>query len=147
MNRIKGLAAAFGMAALLVVSLACGGGGDEGPEPVTDYRSLVDSLRSLEAKVGIRGFSAQSFFIGTQGRLLDVNNEDVRVFQFRSVEDADAASGTVSADGSSIGTTTMSWDAPPHFYKGGILIVLYVGSASSVVNVLEEAMGPQFAGQ
>ena len=35
---------------------------------------------------------------------------------------------------------------PPHFYKAGKLIVLYVGCDSDVINLLQETMGPRFAG-
>ncbi len=38
------------------------------------------------------------------------------------------------------------WVAPTHFYKAGKLIVLYVGCDSDVIDVLQETMGPQFAG-
>jgi hypothetical protein len=41
----------------------------------------------------------------------------------------------------------MMWVATPHFYEAGKLIVLYVGEDSGVVGVLEEALGPQFAGR
>ncbi len=54
---------------------------------------------------------------------------------------------TVSADGSSIGTTMMTWVATPHFYKAGKLIGLYVGDDSNVLGILEEVLGPQFAGR
>ena len=77
---------------------------------------------------------------------MTVNGEDVQAFEFASAEEADTAAETVSADGSSIGTSMVGWVAPPHFYKAGKLIVIYVGSDSDVINALREAMGSQFAG-
>ena len=87
--------------------------------------------------------------------MLTVNGEDIQAFEFGSAEEADAAAGGVSATGSSIVTTMadgtrmasmITWVAPPHFYKAGKLIVIYVGSDNDVIDALQDAMGPQFAG-
>ena len=78
--------------------------------------------------------------------MLTVNGEEVQVFEFASSEDADTVAETVSADGSSVGTSMIGWVAPPHFYRAGKLIVIYVGSDSDVIHTLQEVMGSQFAG-
>ena len=84
-----------------------------------------------------------------------MNGERVETFEFASAEEADAAAGGVSATGSSIVTTMadgtgsasmITWAAPPHYYKAGKLIVIYVGSDSDVIDRLQYVMGPQFAG-
>ena len=113
--------------------------------PVTDYVSLVDNLRAAGATVDASGTVSQPFF-APQGQVLTVNGEDVQAFEFPSVEEANAVAETVSADGSSIGTSMVAWVAPPHFYKAGKLIVIYVGSDSGVISALQAAMGSQFAG-
>jgi len=114
--------------------------------PVRDYVSLVDSLRADGATIDPTGTVSQPFFT-PQGQLITVNGQDVQVFDFASTADADAVADTVSADGSSVGTTMMMWVATPHFYKAGKLIVLYVGDDSYVLSILEEVLGPQFAGR
>ena len=114
--------------------------------PVTDYVSLVDSLRAAGATVDPAGTISQPFFV-PQGQLLTVNEEAVQVFEFDSTEEAATAASTVSADGSSIGTSIVTWVAPPHFYQVGKLIAIYVGIDSGVINILKEAMGSQFAGR
>ncbi len=114
--------------------------------PVTDYVSLVDNLRAAGATVDPAGTVSQPFFVPV-GQLLTVNGEDVQAFEFASTEEAATAASTVSADGSSIGTSMVSWVGPPHFYQGGKLIAIYVGSDSGVINILKEAMGSQFAGR
>jgi len=53
----------------------------------------------------------------------------------------------VSPDGSSIGTSMMTWVALPHFYKVIKLIVLYVGESDELIKVLEGVLGSQFAGR
>ena len=64
---------------------------------------------------------------------------------------ADAEAALISPDGYSIRTATkgaeVGWIAPPHFYKAGKLIVLYVGESEVVTVVLERVLGPQFAGR
>ena len=76
-----------------------------------------------------------------------MNGEDVQAFEFAGEVEADAIAETVSADGGSVGTSMISWIAPPHSYKAGRLIVVYVGSEGGVINILQEIMGPQFAGR
>ncbi len=136
---------------LLVPWLLAACGGQQTPVvshggPVRDYVSLVDSLRAAGATVDPAGTVSQPFFT-PQGQVVTVNGQDLQVFEFTSTADADAAADTVSADGSSAGTTIMTWVATPHFYKAGKLIVLYVGDDSYVIGILEEVLGPQFAGR
>lgn len=40
----------------------------------------------------------------------------------------------------------LSWVAPPHLFKKGRIIVLYVGEHEAVPRVLEQVLGQQFAG-
>ncbi len=87
---------------------------------------------------------------------MTVNGGRVETFEFASAEAADAAAEGVSATGSSISrvdsetgmgvASSILWYVPPHFYKAGKLIVLYVGCDSDVIDALQETMGPQFAG-
>ena len=158
---IRGFAAIIVVAALMVIGVACGNGAeppspsDEVPTaappivshggPVNDYVSLVDNLRAAGAATDPAGSVSQPFF-APQGQVLTVTGDDVQAFEFASAEEADTVAETVSADGSSVGTSMVGWVAPPHFYKAGKLIVIYVGSDSDVINALQEAMGPQFAG-
>ncbi len=114
--------------------------------PVRDLESLIRSLRANGASVRRAGRISQPFF-SVRGRVITVGGEKVQVFQYTRAEDAERESGRVSQTGASVGTSMMSWMAPPHFYKAGRLIVLYVGSDTSTTRVLERALGPQFAGR
>jgi len=176
MARMKGFAGILGVTVLMAVVAACGSGAeptslsdgvttptDSTPAttpivshggPVKDYVSLVDNLRAAGATVDPAGTGSGDYF-PPQNQLLTVNGERVSTFEFDSAEAADATADGVSAGGSSIvttmpdgtGTATMvTWVAPPHFYKAGKLIVLYVGCDSDVINLLQETIGPQFAG-
>ncbi len=114
--------------------------------PVTDYVSLFDNLRAAGASVVPAGDISQPFFSVT-GNAITVDGENVQVFEYADTEQAEAQAALVSPDGSSIGTTMASWIAPPHFYQAGKIIVLYVGDDTTLINLLESVMGPQFAGR
>ena len=124
--------------------------------PVTDYVSLVDSLRAAGATVDPAGTVSADYF-APQGQVLTVNGERVTTFEFARAEEADAGAEGVSASGDSISRVdpetgmvfaiSILWVEPPHFYKAGRLIVLYVGIDSAVINILQEIMGSQFSGR
>jgi hypothetical protein len=92
------------------------------------------------------GVVSQPFF-SVKGHIITVKGEQVQVFQYAKVEKAEVEAKMVDAAGSSVGTNMMTWMARPHFYRSGRLIVLYVGSDSSVINALTKFLGPQFAGR
>ena len=122
---------------------------------VKDYVSLVDNLRAVGATVDPAGTGSADYF-APQGQLLTVNGGRAETFEFASAEAADAAAEGVSASGDSISrvdsetgfgvASSILWEVPPHFYKAGKLIVLYVGCDGDVIDALQETMGPQFAG-
>jgi len=114
--------------------------------PVTDYVSLVDNLRAAGADVQPAGDISQPFFL-VKGLAITVNGGNVQVFEYADADAADAETALISPDGSSIGTTMVSWVAAPHFYRIGKLIVLYVGDDETVLSVLESVLGQQFAGR
>lgn len=70
----------------------------------------------------------------------------MQVFEYTSKVDAKAEADLVTPDGSSVGTSIMTWIATPHFYNSGMLIVLYVGDQSDTIDDLEAVLGSEFAG-
>ncbi len=114
--------------------------------PVKDYISLVDNLRAAGATVDPAGEVTQPFF-SVKGLIINVNGDDVQVFEYEDATTADNEAALVSPDGSSVGTSMVGWVAPPHFYKVGNLIVLYVGESKAVIDTLESVVGSQFAGR
>jgi len=113
--------------------------------PVTDYVSLVDNLRAKGTTVEPEGDVSQPFF-SVKGNGIQVNDQDVQVFEFADEAAAAADAELVSPGGSSVGTTMVSWVGSPHFYRQGRLIVLYVGDDTSTLDLLKELLGSQFAG-
>lgn len=113
--------------------------------PIEDYVSLVDALRFAGATVQpVEGL--QQPFFDPQAQVVEVDGEQIQIFEFADEEAARAAADTVSASGSSVGTTMLTWQDTPHFYRVNRLIILYVGSDRDVLDLLQQVLGPQFAG-
>lgn len=131
------------MAGILVVTASCGG---PPVETVGSYDQLLVALRSQGLEVETAGTVSQPFF-EPEGQVIRLLGGDVQVFEFSTEGEAKTAAATISADGSSIGTSMVSWVSVPHFYGSGKLIVLYVGEEKGVVGALQNILGPQIAGR
>lgn len=107
---------------------------------VGGYAELEDALRAAGASVESGGAVSQEFF-EPAGQIIRVNGADVQVFEFADEQVMQAAAGQISPDGSSIGTTMVTWVDEPHFWAAGRTIALYVGSDETVVNLLTQVMG------
>jgi len=114
-------------------------------ESVESYDGLLDALRGNGSTVESVGPVSQPFFV-PEGRVISVDGYEVQVFEFSIEQNARSAAASISPDGSSVGTTIISWVETPHFYKSGKLIVLYVGDEAAVVDALEVVLGAQIAG-
>lgn len=141
--------AALAVGLLLVAAAglaACGTGLSASDQPATDYVSLVNNLGAAGAPVEDEGEVEQPF-LAVKGRVIKVQGEHVQVFEYRSAAETDAQAALVSPSGSAVGTTKLHWMGPPHFYKNGRLLVLYIGDNAKVLATLEALLGRQFAGQ
>lgn len=110
-----------------------------------DLDTLVDHLEAAGATVERVGTLSQPFFT-PEGQVINVNSQDVQVFEYENKSDAGVEADLVSPDGSSVGTSMMSWLATPHFYTSGKLVVLYVGDQNDTIELLNGVLGPQIAG-
>ena len=116
------------------------------PRPVKNLNDLIKRLRAGGRKA-VRGGKVSQPFFSVGGQIIIVDGEQVQVFQYASAKAAEREAKVVDQQGSAVGTSVPMWVAPPHFYKSGRLIVLYVGQSSPVIIALERALGPQFAGK
>ena len=129
---------------LLLVIVRCNG--NTSPEAVVDdLDGLIRELRNKGATVNNVGPLTQPFF-STPGQILRVNGEDVQAFEYENAAADQEEAACVSPDGSSVGTTIITWVSTPHFYRSGKVIVLYVGSSRELLSLLDSVLGPQFAG-
>lgn len=139
---------------LAVGSATCGGDfsatkqvqGQSLASPVTDQASLISKLRAAGASVEAVGEVDQPF-LSVTGTMIKLQGEDVQVFQYSSAAEMEAQAAPISRDGSAVGTRKIFWVGPPHFFKQGKLLVLYVGDDDKVLKALEAVLGRQFAGQ
>lgn len=113
---------------------------------ITDAEGFMAAVRAAGASVEPAGEVTQPFF-SVPGRLVRLNGSDVQLFEYPSAEAAAAEAGRISPDGTTIGgTTSVQWIGPPHFYRRGGLIVLYVGADRNILDLLDRLIGPQIAG-
>jgi hypothetical protein len=142
---------------VVLLGLACSPQGTSAPEAsatpnavqggaVEDQASLIDALRTGGAEVELGDTVEQAFFT-VAGQILKVNGKDVQVFEYESPEKMEADAAQVASDGGSIGTSMVTWVEPPHFFKSGRVLVLYVGEDKAVIDLLKGALGEQFAGR
>jgi hypothetical protein len=113
---------------------------------VEDQTSLIEALRAGGAEVEL-GDSIEQAFFNVTGQIIKVNDQDVQVFEYESAEKMEADAKQVASDGGSIGTSMVTWIEPPHFFKSGRVLVLYVGQDQAVTDLLKGVLGEQFAGQ
>ena len=137
---------------LSIILSACGkapavSASNASPEPgvVEDQESLVAALKEAGATVEMGDPISQPFF-SVDGNIIKVNGADVQVFEYESSESMELEWSQIAPDGSSSATTMITWIDTPHFYKAGKIVVLYIGSDATVLDLLNGALGAQFAG-
>ena len=118
------------------------------PEPlaVEDAAGLRAALEAAGAAVETGDPISQAFFT-PEGSIVKANGADVQVFEYESAEAMESEASQVAPAGGSVGTSMMMWVDTPHFYKAGRIIALYIGSDQTILDLLEKAMGLQFAGR
>lgn len=151
------------MKRLLVTTLLLPGifiAGCNSPQ-VMDYGILVDRLREAGATVEEAGETelpgAGEPIFSVTSKIIKVNGENVPVLEYSDEAAAEAETKFVSRDGFDLRRPPNSenegfaahvdWIAPPHWYQSGKIIVLYVGQNEKIMNLLEDLLGTQFAGE
>jgi len=114
-------------------------------EDATGLEQLQFDLRSGGAIVAPDGLLDQPF-APVPARLVNINGEDVQVFEFDTAREAEDFRDSISSDATEIGTTLVAWVDEPHLYHRDTIIVLYVGTKASTQNALTQTLGNQFAG-
>lgn len=136
----------FALAALMLTT-ACGAGQATGPSDVTSIGILAAQLERRGAMASVAEVLPRDAFpFSVSAQRLLVNGEDVHVFEYRDAASVERDAARIAPSGTPIGTTQITWVAPPRFYRSPRLIVLYVGSSEEVVSVLGAVLGPPFAG-
>jgi hypothetical protein len=117
--------------------------------PVRDHVSLVDNLRARGLTVIPLESVVQPFLRG-DGTVLAVSGAGVtstqlQSFEYESAQAAAADAATLTPECNPRMTSIM-WMGPPHFYRAGRVLVIYVGSDTGMTGLLTELLGPQVCG-
>ena len=113
---------------------------------VEDLNGLIAALGAAGVTVEQLGSVEQPFFTAP-GQSITVNGETLQVYTYETPETLEADASQVAPDASTVGTSMPAWVDDPHFFKSGRLLVLYVGQNQKILDLLEGAFGPQFAGR
>ena len=135
----------------IVMSCAGGTTADRPAAPAPETASLnaatlAGSLRTAGLAVQDAGKVEQPFF-AVPAQVYQVEGRDLQVYEFATPADAERAATQVAPTGSPIGTSMVTWMAPPHFFRKDRLIVNYIGTSDKVLSELQRLLGPQFAGR
>ena len=121
---------------------AAAGGSQAGP--VADQASLISALQAVGANVAT-GWPVEQPFLQVPGQVLTVGGQELQVYEYA---DAAAAQADVAALADVLagkGTTMVTWVAPPHAYRAGRVIALYVGDDAATLTLLQGVLGAPVA--
>ena len=115
--------------------------------PSNQNTKLAEDLRAAGAKVEVGPLGSSSIFgVSAPSNNYDVDEALIHVYEFPTQEDADAAAAGVGPDGWSMGRAFVDWTDSPHFFSNGKLVIFYIGNDVATLTLLEDVIGPQFAG-
>ncbi|MCA1611072.1 MAG: hypothetical protein LC780_09475 [Acidobacteria bacterium] len=80
------------------------------------------------------------------GSVYTVNGDDLQMFVYPTESAALTDSLRIAPSGGTVGTTAIGWIAPPHIFRRGPLIVVYLGSDARIREALSAELGNQIAG-
>jgi hypothetical protein len=142
------------LALALALILGCAVGSPA--TPVYDFQALVKDLHATGEVVEVTDRVRDDDLFSEERRArITLKGAVVTVLEYDDASDVDAEASRISPDGHNIHGTTLivfkrfthvDWIDAPHFFKKGKLIVHYVGNEESVLEILEDVLGPQFAG-
>jgi len=118
-----------------------------------NYKTLLKDLQAHDTTVVPDGDVSQSF-MHAQGHIIKIRSEQLQVYEYSTVADANTQASSISPDGSTFTTKSFTgtsgsivdWIKPPHLYKQGRVIVIYIGTDSTIMQTLTKVLGKQFAG-
>ena len=138
--------------AVLITTFGCAGGRDtalpgaRASSTSSGVDEVIAALREAGVQVRSSGTVDQPFF-PVPAQVYTVDGNDLQLYEFATAADAESAAAEVSPTGSAVGTSMMSWMAPPHFFRKDRVIANYLGSSEKILAELQGVLGPQFAGR
>ena len=74
-----------------------------------------------------------------------MRSDEIRVYEYDSADSMEAEAAKVAADASTIDGKPAEWEATPHLFKDGRILVVYVGDNAETVDLLRSILGDEFA--
>jgi hypothetical protein len=112
---------------------------------VESYDDLVQALEDDGATV-TPGERLEQDFFPVEAQVIDVDGEQVQVFEFTNETDQQEAADLIEANGFIIGNAALDWIGQPNFWAQGNLIVLYVGENQDLIDQLTGLLGEPLTG-
>lgn len=141
---MRTLCACLAVAVLSVGAAGCAGGnsGDAQRDVVEALRAggfAPEKQRSTPSLLGVRS----TVYVLSGG-------DELHVLPFASEARAESAARKVDSGGYSVSedgrATQIEWIAPPHWFRAGRQVVIYLGTSARMLEALRAVAGPQFAG-
>jgi hypothetical protein len=128
----------------IVLLAGCGGGGGSA------HQGIVAGLESHSVEPASPQPEPPGV-LEVESTVYQVPGGALHVFTFPDAQAAKVAAARIEPDGYTIQNTmginqAVDWAAPPHWYRQGKEIAVYIGTSSEVTDALTEVAGPQFAG-
>ena len=117
-----------------------------------DAAGLLAALEERGLRIETDEPVQEAFFNAEQVRRLVVSGgslsgpAELQVFEYADPATRAEDASQVTPDGN-LQTVMIEWIAPPHFFCGERLIVIYLGDDPAAIGLLTELFGPQFAGR
>ena len=121
------------LAAVLFLLAACS----------TANSSIAEELRTSGLALSDAGEVEQPF-LSVKGRVYTIEGGDLQVYTYASEAAAQADAAKISPAGE-IENAQVHWMAPPHFYRTGNTLAIYIGNAPGALEVLRRVLGAPFA--
>lgn len=114
-----------------------------------DQVAFIDALRARDYRVDILGDVEQPFLAasGTRVEVTGAGLEEpaeLQLFQYESPAKAADDAESLGPGGAPSGVH-VNWIGPPHFFRSGRLLALYVGADSGVLALLRDLLGEEVA--
>jgi hypothetical protein len=115
------------------------------PVAVTDLDSFVSGLELGGHEVRVEQHESKTNDIfGVRGQTVSFDRTRVWAFEYPTERAAQRLQHSVNDEGSEIGLWVIDW-AGQHLYRGGALIVVYLGERNSAISTLQDLLGTEFA--
>jgi hypothetical protein len=124
----------------LLLLTACGDNNPPTPFPIENEEDFMAALETAGADVADTALVGW-FQFGTPGRVYQINQSLVYVYEYESASSAEAAIDQLSDDGTSLDGEELPWQHSPHVWQKGRIVVTYDGGDGGLILLLNGLLG------